>query len=191
MTVRQMERLEAAICNQENMLICGGTGSGKTTLMDACIQTMVRLKPDYRVVTIQDTDELRCGAKDCLSMLTSSSITIRDLLKAALRALPTVILIGEVRGPETLDMMMAWNTGHPGSIATIHSNISDPRSALSRVEMLVGFATQSPMQKLIAETVHLIVCIGHDKNVGRRVTQIAAVKGYDAGKNEYNIEVEA
>jgi P-type conjugative transfer ATPase TrbB len=190
MTVRQMERLESAICNRENMLISGGTGSGKTTLMDACIHSMVRLKPDYRIVTIQDTDELRCGAEDCLSMLTSSNITMRDLLKAALRALPTVILIGEVRGPETLDMLMAWNTGHPGSIATIHSNIGDPRSALRRAELLVGFTTQAPMQKLVAETVHLIVCIGLDKNVGRRVTQIASVKGYDAAKDEYNIEVD-
>ena len=179
MTERQRELIEAAIIRRANILAVGGTGSGKTTLVNGIIDSIVRLAPKHRIVGIEDTVELQCAAEDAVFMRTTRAITIRDLLRVALRLFPARIVVGEVRGPEALDMLMAWNTGHPGGACTVHSDVSTPRAALTRLETMVSLATQAPMQRLIAEAIGLIVCMERAANGRRHVSQIVSVEGFD------------
>lgn len=179
MTERQKELIEAAIVSRKNILAVGGTGAGKSTLVNAIIDAIVRLAPQHRIVGIEDTVELQCAAENAAFMRTTPKISIRDLLRVAMRMFPTRIIVGEVRGPEALDMLMAWNTGHPGGACTIHSDVSTPRAALTRLETMVALATQAPMQRLIAESIGLIVCMERTATGRRRVNQIVTVDGFD------------
>ena len=188
LSARHRDVIEDAVSSRKNILICGGTGSGKSTLMNAVIDAIVRLTPEHRILGIEDTVELQCAARNACFMRTSPTVSMRELLRPAMRLFPDRILIGEVRGPEALDMLMAWGTGHPGSAATIHSDTGSPRAALSRLELLLSLATQAPMQKLIAETVGMIVCIERGQKGQRRVTQIVAVEGFDG--HDYRLRTE-
>jgi P-type conjugative transfer ATPase TrbB len=188
MTVRQKAVIEAAIEDRRNILIVGGTGSGKTTLMNAVLQAMTQIHPYHRFFGIEDTVELQCSALDQTFTRTSATMDIRALIKVAMRAFADRIIIGEARGPEMLDLLMAWNTGHPGGAATVHSDTTTPEAALRRVELLLLLATQSPMHRLIADAVHLIVCIDRTKGV-RRVNQIVSVLGHDGQNYQLQSEV--
>ena len=99
-----------------------------------------------------------------------------------MRAFADRILIGEARGPEMLDILQAWGTGHPGGVATIHSDVTAPDAALERVEDMVSLATQAPMQRMIAKTIGLIVCVERTATGQRRVCQIVSVQGHDGVK---------
>jgi type IV secretion system protein VirB11 len=178
MTERQKTIIETGIERRRNILVSGGTGSGKTTLLNAILLAMTQIHPYHRFFGIEDTVELRCSALDQTFTRTSATVTIRDLIRIAMRAFADRIIIGEARGPEMLDLLMAWNTGHPGGAATVHSDTTTPEAALRRVELLLLLATQSPMHRLIADAVHMIVCIDRTEGI-RRVTQIVSVLGHD------------
>ena len=169
----QAETLRRAITDRRNILISGGTSSGKTTLANALLAEVARL--DERVILIEDTRELQCAASDCVALRTKSGVvSMADLVRSTLRLRPDRIIIGEVRGAEALDMLKAWNTGHPGGIATVHANSA--RSALYRLEQLVQETVVTVPRRLIAEAIDLVVFIG-GRGTARRIETIAEVSG--------------
>lgn len=186
MSASQYETICHAVQEHKNILVIGGTGSGKTTLINAIIQKMVDCKPEERPVIIEDTGEIQCTATNAVQFHTTSTISMTDLLKTTLRMRPDRILVGEVRGPEALDLLMAWNTGHPGGAATLHAN--DAKSGLDRLSTLITMSDHAPdsIEKLIAEAVNIVVCISRTP-AGREIKEIIAVTGYDPVANEYVI----
>jgi P-type conjugative transfer ATPase TrbB len=177
--------IRRAVADRKNILVAGGTGSGKTTLVNAILA-----EPAFRgdrIVLIEDTKELQCPAEDKVELLTKGTeprVTMTDLLRMTLRLRPDRIIIGEVRGPEALAMLKAWNTGHPGGVATIHANSA--ADALRRIEDLVGEASQAIPQRSIASAINVIVFIERIvQHPGRRVRQICENRGFDG--NEYEL----
>jgi P-type conjugative transfer ATPase TrbB len=167
--------LSLAVVDRRNILVVGGTSSGKTTLANALLAEMAHL--DERVILIEDTRELQCAAPDVVALRTrAGSVTMADLVRSTLRLRPDRIIVGEVRGAEALDMLKAWNTGHPGGIATVHANSA--LSALYRIEQLVQEAVVSVPRRLIADAIDLIVFIA-GRGLARRVETIARVAGLD------------
>jgi len=173
--------LSLAIVDRKNILIAGGTSSGKTTLANALLVEMAHL--DERVILIEDTRELQCAAPDVVALRTRSgnatgagSVTMADLVRSTLRLRPDRIIVGEVRGKEALDMLKAWNTGHSGGIATVHANSAV--SALYRLEQLVQESVVTVPRRLIAEAIDMIVFIS-GRGLARRVDTIARVAGLD------------
>ena len=133
MTEDRALALRQAVMNRQNILIAGGTSSGKTTLANALLAEIATMSE--RVIILEDTRELRCEAEDCIALKTKPGVaSLADLVRSTLRLRPDRIIIGEVRGGEALDMLKAWNTGHPGGIATVHANSA--ASALARLEQL-------------------------------------------------------
>ena len=175
------DQLRAAVIRRDNILIAGGTSTGKTTLANALLAEMASL--DERVILIEDTRELQCHAPDTVALRTrpknssgAGSVTMADLVRSTLRLRPDRIIVGEVRGPEALDMLKAWNTGHPGGIATVHANSA--LRALHRIEQLVQEAVVTVPRELIAGAIDLVVFIA-GRGLDRRVTTIARVNGLD------------
>jgi type IV secretion system protein VirB11 len=183
MAQSQADCIRAAIAERLNVLVVGGTGTGKTTLGNALIDTMVDVSPDHRIVIIEDTREIQCRAKNSVQMKSSESKSMNQLLRATLRLRPDRIIVGEVRGGEALSLLKAWNTGHPGGIATLHANSA--RAGLIRLEQLIAEAVSDAgnrqMSALIAEAVNLIVVISKVSG-SRKITEIAQVKGFDGAK---------
>ncbi len=173
--INDAQRLELkhAITDHANIIVAGGTGSGKTTLANALLAEIAAL--NERVVILEDTRELQCAAEDVVALRTQpGSVTLSDLVRSTLRLRPDRIVVGEVRGPEALDLLKAWNTGHPGGIATLHANSA--RAALARLEQLAMEASTSPPTALIAEAVDLVVFIERGGPAGRRISEIYAPK---------------
>ena len=167
--------LSLAVVERRNILVAGGTSSGKTTLANALLAEMAHR--DERVILIEDTRELQCPAPDTVALRTrAGAVTMADLVRSTLRLRPDRIIVGEVRGGEALDMLKAWNTGHPGGIATVHANSA--ASSLYRLEQLVGEAVYAVPRRLIAEAIDLVVFI-EGRGTGRRVGALAAVEGLD------------
>ncbi|MEO0822484.1 MAG: P-type conjugative transfer ATPase TrbB, partial [Pseudomonadota bacterium] len=166
--------LREGIERRLNTLVVGGTGSGKTTLVNALLAEVAKTKD--RIFILEDTRELKCAAEDAVHMRTEAGVaSLRDLVRSALRQHPKRIIVGEVRGGEALDMLKAWNTGHPGGIATLHANSA--LGGLYRLEQLIGEVTQTVPHDLIAETVHRIVFISSDER-GRRVDAVSHLSGF-------------
>lgn len=181
MTQRQCDALKAAVHQKKNILVSGGTGAGKTTLTNSIIEV---IDPGERLAILQDTAELQCAAPDAVMLFTSQYVDLTKLLKACLRMVPDRILVGEVRGSEALDLVDAWNTGHEGGVATLHSN--NARSALPRLVSMVSRNSQAPrerrdIEQLVAEVVHYVVHIGKTPE-GRKVQELIEVVGYDNGR---------
>ena len=175
MTEAAADRLKAAVTQRFNILVAGGTSSGKTTLANALLAEMAWV--DERVILIEDTRELQSPAPDTVALRTRPGIvSMTDLVRSTLRLRPDRIIVGEVRGPEALDMLKAWNTGHPGGIATVHANSA--MAALYRVEQLVQEAVVTVPRRLIAEAIDIVVFIS-GRGVHRRVSTIARVTGVD------------
>jgi P-type conjugative transfer ATPase TrbB len=173
------DRLKAAVVQRFNILVAGGTSSGKTTLANALLAEMAWV--DERVILIEDTRELQSPAPDTVALRTRpGSVSMADLVRSTLRLRPDRIIVGEVRGPEALDMLKAWNTGHPGGIATVHANSA--ASALFRVEQLVQEAVVTVPRRLIAEAIDIIVFIA-GRGLDRRIETIARVTGLDPDGN--------
>ena len=167
--------LSLAVVERRNILVAGGTSSGKTTLANALLAEMAHL--DERVILIEDTRELQSLGADTVALRTrAGTVTMADLVRSTLRLRPDRIIIGEIRGGEALDMLKAWNTGHPGGIATVHANSA--RSALHRVEQLVQEAVVTVPQRLIAEAIDMIVFIA-GRGTARRIDTVVRVAGLD------------
>lgn len=178
MTQVQREVIETAVRDRKNILIAGSTGSGKTTLTNAVIRYVSDVCPDDRIVIIEDTRELQCMARNAEKMLVTSDITMSWLIKDSLRMCPSRLLVGEVRDGAALDLLMGWNTGHPG-ISTLHANNAE--DALDRMQLLVAMVSAGPMQSMIAKAVNIIVYI--EKCSGsRKVKEIVRVLGYDGSR---------
>ncbi len=177
--------LSIAARSRLNILISGGTGSGKTTLLNALSQL---IDPGERIITIEDAAELRLQQPHVVPLETrmtnlegKGEVTIRELVRNALRMRPDRIILGEIRGPEALDMLQAMNTGHDGSLCTIHAN--KPRDALTRLEnMVVMGGVGMPAKVLraqIASAVNLIVQVARMRDGVRRITHIAELTGME------------
>ena len=168
--------LSLAVVDRRNLLVAGGTSSGKTPLANALL---AELAPrDERVILIEDTRELQCAAPDTVALRTRPGVvSMADLVRSTLRLRPDRIIDGEVRGPEALDMLKAWNTGHPGGVATVHANSA--RSALYRLEQLIQEAVIAVPRRLIAEAIDLVVFID-GRGTARRIAGIEAVEGLDS-----------
>jgi len=186
------DRLRHAVQSRQNILISGSTGSGKTTLLNSLAGL---ISPDERVVVIEDTAELQISLKNLVRLEAQreqpqiAAVTIRDLLRTTLRLRPDRIVVGEVRGGEAFDLLQALNTGHSGTLATLHAN--------SAVLALARFTTcvlqsgvELPYRAIrsnIADAVHLLVHM--DRRQGRRLaTQVFAVRAYDAASDRYDLE---
>ncbi|MEQ1679561.1 MAG: P-type conjugative transfer ATPase TrbB [Nitrospira sp.] len=181
MTARQRDVLLTAITARRNILVVGGTGSGKTTLVNALIDTMMSTFPHLRMFIFEDTAEIQCRADNCVQYHTTVEVTMATLLKISMRMRPDTILVGEVRGPEALDLLMAWNSGHEGGIATLHAN--NARAGLSKLALYISMNQDypKPIEPLIAEAVQVVVHITRCAE-GRRVDDILEVQGYEQGQ---------
>jgi len=177
--------LEAAVRCKLNIVISGGTGTGKTTLLNALSEA---IPDDQRIVTIEDAAELKLRQQHVLrlegrpkNIEGQGEITIRDLVRNALRMRPDRIIVGEVRGPEALDMLQAMNTGHDGSLTTIHAN--GPRDALSRIEtMVLTGGAELPLRAIreqIVSAIDLVCYVERMQDGTRKITQISEVRGLE------------
>src|SRR5215467_3317239 len=172
------EIIRAALAGKKNILVVGSTGSGKTTFVNACLDALARIAPRDRVISIEDTTELQCPVENYLDLRAVGNVTMLQCLRACMRLKPTRIVVGEVRGAEAHTLLKAWNTGHPGGMATVHAN--DAISGLIRLESLVAEATSAPQQTLIAEAVDLVIFINEepDLRAGRKVRELLLVTGH-------------
>ena len=179
MTSPQAEALARSVRERRNILVVGGTSSGKTTLANALLAEIADL--DERIVILEDTRELRCAAADCVALRTKPGVaSLADLVRSTLRLRPDRIIVGEVRGGEALDMLKAWNTGHPGGIATVHANSA--ASALLRLEQLVQEAVATVPRELIVEAIDIIAFL-QGRAGARRLEALREVAGLDADNN--------
>ena len=182
MTTAQADALSYAVNAKLNILIVGGTSSGKTTLANALLAEIANCND--RVLILEDTRELQCGAEDTVALRThGQDVKLADLVRSTLRLRPDRIVVGEVRGPEALDMLKAWNTGHPGGIATVHANSAE--AGIYRIEQLILEGASSVPRTLIAEAINVIVFISC-RGSARRVVNIARVLGIHG--DEYDFE---
>lgn len=181
MTADQQQALVEAVAAHRNILVIGGTGSGKTTLVNAIINEMVITDPTERVFIIEDTGEIQCAAENHVQYHTSLDVSMTALLKTTLRMRPDRILVGEVRGAEALDLLDAWNTGHEGGAATLHAN--NANAGLARLRSLITRNPAAPaeIEPLIGEVVHIVVHIARTPE-GRRIQEILEVSGYCDGQ---------
>jgi P-type conjugative transfer ATPase TrbB len=173
MTGECAELLRTAVRERKNILVAGGTSTGKTTLVNALLAEIA--KTGDRVVLIEDTRELQCAAPNLVALRTKDgAASLSDLVRSSLRLRPDRIPIGEVRGPEALDLLKAWGTGHPGGIGTLHAGSA--MGALRRLEQLIQEAVVTVPRSLIAETIDLIAVLT-GRGAARRLAELAAVKG--------------
>ena len=179
MTDRQRDLIIDTVRERKNILVSGGTSTGKSTLANAVLHAISQASPDHRIVIIEDVRELRCAAPNVVFFRTSDEIDMTRLLKSTMRMRPDRIIVGEVRGKEALDLLKAWSTGHPGGIGTVHAN--NARAALVRIGMLVQEANVPPNPELIAEAVNVVVSIRRTAT-GRIVDEVLAVKGFESGR---------
>lgn len=185
MTENQAATIRSAMASRLNIIISGGTGSGKTTLANAVIGEIVKSAPEDRLVILEDTAEIQCAADNAVLLHTSESVDMARLLKSTMRLRPDRIVVGEVRDGAALTLLKAWNTGHPGGVATIHSNTA--MSALCRLEQLTAESSQQPMHEVIGEAVDLVISIERTPR-GRRVRDVIQVERYVNG--QYEIETD-
>ncbi|MBI1916727.1 MAG: CpaF family protein [Planctomycetes bacterium] len=185
LTIEILDFLAACVRSRLNILVSGGTGSGKTTLLNVL---SAFIPDDERVITIEDAAELKLQQPHVGSLETrpnnaegAGEVTTRELVRNALRMRPDRILIGECRGPEALDMLQAMNTGHEGSLTTVHAN--DTRDALSRLEIMVGMCGFDlpiwVIRKQIASAIHIIVQVSRLLGGARKVVKISEVVGME------------
>ena len=173
MTSEQAKALRNAVAVRKNILVAGGTSTGKTTLTNALLAEVA--KTSDRVVLIEDTRELQCTAPNLVALRTKDGVaTLSDLVRSSLRLRPDRIPIGEVRGPEALDLLKAWGTGHPGGIGTIHAGTA--LGALRRLEQLIQEAVVTVPRALIAETINFVAVLA-GRGADRRLAELALVTG--------------
>jgi type IV secretion system protein VirB11 len=175
MAPRQAHVLAMSVRERKNILVVGGTSSGKTTLVNALLAEVADL--NERVVILEDTRELKCAAADCLSLRTKPGVaSLADLVRSTLRLRPDRIIVGEVRGPEALDMLKAWNTGHPGGITTVHANSA--QAGLYRLEQLVQEAVVTVPRDLIVQAIDIVVYL-EGRGTSRRLETVLELTSLD------------
>jgi type IV secretion system protein VirB11 len=173
MSARHADALRLGVASRANILVAGGTSTGKTTLTNALLAEVA--KTSDRVVLIEDTRELQCAAPNLVALRTKDgAASLSDLVRSALRLRPDRIPVGEVRGAEALDLLKAWGTGHPGGIGTIHAGSAI--GALRRMEQLIQEAVVTVPRALIAETINLVAVLS-GRGAARRLTELARVDG--------------
>lgn len=173
--------IQNAVVAKKNILVVGGTGSGKTTLTNAIIAYMSEACPDDRPVILEDTAELQCSSLNAVKLRSIATVPMSVLLEDTLRLRPCRIMVGEVRSGEVaLTLVDSWNTGHPGGIATVHAD--DAAGGLVRIESLIRRCVVGVLPvKEIAAAINVVVCIAKT-NAGRRVTEVVSIKGHSDGK---------
>lgn len=182
-----IDYLKAAVAGRQNILIVGGTGSGKTTLANAFLGAIADLTPHDRVVAIEDTMELQVPVRNQLTLRSNEHVPMSRLLRATMRLRPDRIVVGEVRGGEAYTLLKAWNSGHPGGLATIHAN--NAREGLSKLAQYVyespdaqAFSEQM-IGRVIAAAVNTVVFIERTNAApGRAVSEICRVSGFEDGQ---------
>lgn len=175
MSADQAAQLRQAVTERKNILVAGGTSTGKTTLTNALLAEVARTAD--RVVLIEDMRELQCAAPNLVALRTKDGVaSLSDLVRSSLRLRPDRIPIGEVRGPEALDLLKAWGTGHPGGIGTIHAGSAI--GALRRLEQLIQEAVVTVPRALIAETIDLVAVLS-GRGSSRRLAELSRVVGLD------------
>jgi type IV secretion system protein VirB11 len=175
MSGNQAALLRSAVRDRKNILVAGGTSSGKTTLVNALLAEIA--KTGERVVLIEDTRELKCAAPNLVALRTKDgAASLSDLVRSSLRLRPDRIPIGEVRGPEALDLLKAWGTGHPGGIGTLHAGTA--LGAIRRLEQLIQEAVVTVPKALIAETIDLVAVLS-GRGSARHLSELACVQGLD------------
>ncbi len=172
MTATHATYLGQAVRDRANILVAGGTSTGKTTLTNALLG--IAATTGDRIILIEDTRELRCDAANVVALRTAPGVTLGDLVRSSLRLRPDRIPVGEVRGAEALDLLKAWGTGHPGGIGTIHAGTAS--AALHRLEQLILEAVPSVPRPLIAETINVIAVLA-GRGAQRRLTELVRVEG--------------
>jgi type IV secretion system protein VirB11 len=183
MTPEQATTLRSAVATRKNILVAGGTSTGKTTLTNALLAEVA--KSSDRVVLIEDTRELQCRTPNLIALRTKDGVvSLSDLVRSSLRLRPDRIQIGEVRGAEALDLLKAWGTGHPGGIGTIHAGSA--LGALRRLEQLIQEAVVTVPHALIAETINVVAVLS-GRGAQRHLAELAHVIGLDAQTQDYLI----
>lgn len=173
MSARQADALRHGVASRANILVAGGTSTGKTTLINALLAEVA--KTADRVVIIEDTRELQCAAPNLVAMRTKDGVaSLSDLVRSSLRLRPDRIPVGEVRGAEALELLKAWGTGHPGGLGTIHAGSAV--GALRRMEQLIQEAVVTVPRALIAETIDLVAVLS-GRGSARRLSELARVDG--------------
>jgi len=173
LSAAQADLLRTAVLERKNVLVAGGTSTGKTTLVNALLAEIA--ETGDRIVLIEDTRELQCRAPNLVALRTKDgAATLSDLVRSSLRLRPDRIPIGEVRGAEALDLLKAWGTGHPGGVGTLHAGTAI--GALRRLEQLIQEAVVTVPRALIAETIDLIAVLG-GRGAARRLIELARVEG--------------
>ncbi len=173
MVAAQAAYLRTAVRERKNLLVAGGTSTGKTTLVNAILAEIA--KTGDRIVLIEDTRELQCAAPNLVALRTKDgAASLSDLVRSSLRLRPDRIPIGEVRGGEALDLLKAWGTGHPGGVGTLHAGSAI--GALHRLEQLIQEAVVTVPRALIAETIDVIAVLA-GRGAARRLTELAEVNG--------------
>ncbi|AIS95027.1 P-type conjugative transfer ATPase TrbB [Burkholderia thailandensis] len=175
MSVEQAALLRSAVRERQNILIAGGTSTGKTTLANALLAEIAATGD--RVLVLEDTVELQCAARDHVPLRTRAGVvSMTELVRATMRLRPDRVIVGEVRGGEALDLIKVWGTGHPGGIATIHAGSA--LGALLRLEQLILEVAVNPPRALVAEAVNVVIHIA-GRGRKRRIESIARVVGFD------------
>ena len=167
------KNLITAINNRKNIIVIGGTGSGKTTFSNALLAEMS--KSDDRILILEDLPELQCTSDDHVSMVTTSMVSMRDLVKGSLRMRPDRIIVGEVRDGTALDLLKAWNTGHPGGLCTIHANSA--KGGVTRLRDLMLEVVENVPNSLITEAVDILVFIEKTKDGSRKIKEVLELAG--------------
>ncbi|CDX39656.1 conjugal transfer protein trbB [Mesorhizobium plurifarium] len=172
-SARQADILRHGVAARANILVAGGTSTGKTTLINALLAEVA--KTDDRIVIIEDTRELQCAARNLVAMRTKDGVaSLSDLVRSSLRLRPDRIPVGEVRGAEALELLKAWGTGHPGGLGTIHAGSAI--GALRRMEQLIQEAVVTVPRALIAETIDVVAVLS-GRGSARRLTELARIEG--------------
>ena len=175
-----------AVRLRQNIVVCGGTGSGKTTFTNALLREKVESgKAGQRIVVLEDTPELQCCAENTVALRSCEQADLGRLVRATMRLRPDAIVVGEVRGREALDLLKAWNTGHPGGVSTLHAN--GARAALSRIDQLVQEAGVPSQPHFVADAVDMVVALARRAD-GPRVTEVVHVVGFDERSRTYQLE---
>ena len=180
MTAGQKEAILTAIHGKKNIIAAGGTASGKTTLLNAILAEISTL--GERIITIEDTKELKCTAENCVALTTTDHVDMDSLLRKTLRLSPNRIVVGEVRSREALTLIDAWSTGHRGGCSTVHSDSA--HETLYRLEGMISRVSLNPQQAAIARAINVIVYIAK-RSAHRRVEEVLAVDRWDSAAGDY------